>query len=350
MAVTVREIAEWISGEVIGDVDLAVTDAKPLSDAGPGDLTFLSTSAKSVPDGCAASAVLVGPDVECPGRTVIRAADPLLAFAEVVTRFRRPARDYRPGIDPRAVVHPKAIVSPDAFIDAFVVVGEEAVIGPRSRLLTGVTVGRGAKVGADCELRQNVVIGDDCVLGDRVLIQPNAVIGADGYGFVQRDGRHVKVPQLGSVEIGDDVEIGACTTVDRATFGVTRIGEGTKLDNLVLIGHNVSVGRHNLITGQVGMGGSATSGDYVVMGGQSGVGDHCDVGDGARISAQAGVVTNLPGNATYWGFPAIPDWQGKRMQVCLSQLTRMWPELKRLLRANSRPQVSDDAQREKPAA
>ena len=235
------------------------------------------------------------------------------------------------GIDPRAFVHKSATVGEGASIFPFASVGEGAVIGARCRIHAGAVVGRRCKLADDVTLHPHVVLYDDTVVGHRVIIHANSVIGADGFGYRLHEGKHVKVPQLGHVEIGDDVEIGACTTIDRGTFEATRIGAGTKIDNLVQIAHNCQVGRHNLFIGQMGIAGSSSTGDYVVVAGQVGITDHVHIGDGAIIGAKAGVTKDVPAGQRTLGAPATPERDQKRILMTLERLPEMRKELRRIL-------------------
>lgn len=332
MTVTVREVADWVGGEVLGDGDQPIARARPLSDAGAGDLTFVEHD-RHLPawHHSRAAAAIVTPTVPVNGRPLIRVADPLMAFAAVVQRLRGPAPTAVAGrVHPTAVVHPTATVGPDAAIGPFVVVGEGAAVGPRAVVHAGVSVGAGCRVGADVTLHPHVVLYPGVVLGDRVTVHANAVIGADGFGYRTHAGRHVKVPQIGGVEIADDVEIGAGTTIDGGTFEPTRVGEGTKIDNLVQIGHNCRIGRHNLLVAQVGIAGSTTTGDYVVMAGQAGVADHIAVGDRAVIGAKCGVSKDVPADARLLGAPATPDREWLRMMLSLEKLPELVKEVRRL--------------------
>ena len=334
MTLTVRQLAEQVRGEVLGNGDLPIAAARPLSEAGPGDITFVEAD-KHMPAWHAspASAAVVSPNVPVNGRPLIRVADPLAAFAAIVMHFRGPPPTPAAArIDPTATVHPTAKIGPEATVGPFVVVGEGAVIGARCSLNAGVYIGRNCKIGDDATLHPHVVLYDDCVLGNRVTIHANAVIGADGFGFRTQQGKHVKVPQIGTVEIGDDVEIGACTTIDRGTFGPTRIGEGTKIDNLVMIAHNCQIGRHNLLVSQVGIAGSSTTGDYVVMAGQVGVGDHVKVGSKTIVGAKAGVVKDIPAGSRVLGAPAKPDKDEMRILKTLEKLPQMRKDLRDIKR------------------
>jgi UDP-3-O-[3-hydroxymyristoyl] glucosamine N-acyltransferase len=226
------------------------------------------------------------------------------------------------------VIHPTAKVGPDASIGPHVTVGEGSVVGARCRLLPGVTIGHHCQLGDDVALGPHVAINDGCIIGNRVIIHASAVIGADGFGFRMVQGRHLKVPQVGNVEIGDDVEIGACTTIDRATFGTTRIGAGTKIDNQVQIAHNCQIGRHNIIAALCGIAGSVVTGDYVMMGGQVGIVDHCRIGDRTQLGAKSGVHKDIPADQKMLGAPAIPAADQLRVMTSLEKL----PEIRKDVR------------------
>lgn len=329
MRLTVRQMAAWVSGEVVGDGDAEIVDARPLTDAQLGHITFVEDDRHlDAWHHSPASAAVVLPHVPVNGRPLIRVRDPLMAFVSIVQHLR--GEDAKPTtfIHPTAQVHPTAAVGADARIGPFVVVGAGAVIGERVNLLNGVSVGKNCRLGDDVTLHPHVVLYDDTVLGRRVTVHANSVIGADGFGYRTQAGRHVKVPQLGFVDVADDVEIGACTTIDRGTFGPTRIGEGTKIDNLVQIAHNCQIGRHNLLVSQVGIAGSTTTGDYVVMAGQVGIADHLHIGERAVLGAKAGVHKDVPPDSRMLGAPATPDREQMRIMMSLEKL----PELRKDLR------------------
>jgi UDP-3-O-[3-hydroxymyristoyl] glucosamine N-acyltransferase len=332
---TVRQLAEWVSGEVVGDGDVAILAARPLTEAGPGDLTFVEAE-RNLPAWHAspAAAAVVLPGVPLNGRPLIRVADPMAAFAAIVLQLRGLRHPGAAGrIHPTACIHPTAQIGPDATVGPHAVVGEGAVVGARCTLHAGACVGRSCTLGDDVTLHPHAVLYDECVLGHRVIVHANAVIGADGFGYRMHNGQHVKVPQLGRVEIGDDVEIGACTTIDRGTFGPTRIGAGTKIDNLVMIAHNCQIGRHNLLVSQVGIAGSCTTGDYVVMAGQAGVGDHVTIGDRAQLGPQAGLVKDVPAGARMHGAPARPDKEALRILLSMEKLPELIRDVRHLKQA-----------------
>lgn len=333
MAATVKEIAEWVGGEWLGDADRVITHARPLTEAGEGDLTFVS-DVKHINawHESKASAAVVPLTVLVNGKPIIRVADPLMAFVTIVRRMRgRVPTPPSQRIHPSAVIHPTAVVGEGTEIGPFVVIGEGAVVGARCSLHTGVSVGRYCTIADDVMIYPHVVLYDECVVGSRVIIHAQAVIGADGFGYRTFKGAHNKVPQLGHVEIGNDVEIGAGTTIDCGTFGNTTIGDGTKIDNLVMIGHNCRIGRHNILAGQVGIAGSTTTGDYVVMAGQVGVADHVDIGDRVTIGAQSGVFRDIPSDCRMFGNPVRPEREQFRIISGLQKLPEMRKDLKAVM-------------------
>ncbi len=305
MHVTVNDLAGLVSGTVHGDGQRAISAAKPVPEAGPRDVTFVENERNIRLLGACRAAAVVAPatlaeriaKLSSPdGRefTVVQVKDALTGFAAMVQKLHGQPEPPPHGVDPRAFIHPTAQIGPDASIWPFAAVGEGSVIGARCRLHSGATVGRNCRIGDDAVLYPHAVLYDNAVLGCRVILHSHAVVGADGFGYRLQDGKHVKAPQFGWVELGDDVEVGAGTTIDRGTFQPTRVGAGTKLDNLVQIGHNCQIGRHNLFVSHVGMAGSCSTGDYVVLAGQVGVADHVHLGDRVQIGAQAGVAADVP--------------------------------------------------------
>jgi len=334
---TLAELAARVGGTAEGDGALAIDGVAPLEDAGPSQISFFANRKyRKAFEASRAGAVIVEADEEVPaGRTVLRASPAYLAFAKISTAFH-PPREPLPEVAPEAAVHPSARVDPSAQVMPLASVGPGAVVGPRTILFPGVHLGEDVRVGADCLLYPNVVVRERCVLGDRVVLQPGAVVGSDGFGYaldLQGEGRgprHYKVPQAGIVVIEDDVELGANTCVDRATLGVTRIGRGAKIDNLVQIAHNVEVGPLSILASQVGIAGSTKLGMGVVAWGQAGLVGHITVGDRANIAAQAGVGGDLEPGARVAGSPATPDVQWARNSAVFNRLTEMRRELREL--------------------
>jgi UDP-3-O-[3-hydroxymyristoyl] glucosamine N-acyltransferase len=329
--VTVKQLADLVQGTVLGDGSIAITAARPLNAAQPGDITFVADDRHAAQlHQSRASAAVVPPSVPPNGLPLIRVADPLGAFITIVRHLRGEVTELAHGIDPHADVHATAAVGDSPSIHAFASVGEGAVIGARCRIHPGAVVGRNCVLGDDVTLYPNAVLYDGTIVGHRAIFHANCVIGADGFGYRLQNGKHVKVPQLGHVEIGDDVEVGACTTIDRGTFEPTRIGAGTKIDNLVQVAHNCQVGKHNLFISQMGIAGSSSTGDYVVIAGQVGIADHIHIGQGAVIGAKAGVTKEVPAGQRMLGAPATPEREQKRILMTLEKLPEMRKDLRRI--------------------
>ncbi|MBI5070091.1 MAG: UDP-3-O-(3-hydroxymyristoyl)glucosamine N-acyltransferase [Deltaproteobacteria bacterium] len=334
---TLAEIAARVGGEVAGDGSVPIGGVAPLEEAGPGTLSFFANKKyRAAFERCRASAVVVEPDeAPAPGRSLLRVANPYLAFAKASTLFH-PARTPVAGIDSRASVHASARVDGSAEVMALASVGAGASVGPRTILFPGVVLGEGVRVGADCIVYPNVVVREGCTVGDRVILQPGCVLGADGFGFAfdpQGEGagpRHYKVPQAGVVVVEDDVEIGANTCIDRATLGVTRVGRGTKVDNLVQLGHNVEVGPLSIVCGQVGIAGSTKLGMGVVLGGQAGLVGHLHIGDGAKFGAQCGVMHDVEAGAIMGGTPGRPHAEWLKIEAALGKLPELLKRVRQL--------------------
>ena len=335
MVATAQELASLVRGRLVGDGSVPIRAARPVGEAGPGDITFIENDryAKML-RASPASAAIVGPHFQRataqPELTVIEVEDPIAAFLAVRKHLAAEARPRWTGIHPKAHVSPSARIGENVAVHAFAYVGDDAEVGDGSTLHPGSVVSDGCKLGRDVVIRPNAVLYENVILGDRVEIHAGTVIGGDGFGYRLVGGRHVKVPQTGRVEIGDDVEIGANCTIDRATFEATRIGEGSKIDNLVMIGHNNQIGRHNLLCGQVGMAGSCKTGDYVVMAGQAGIKDRTEIGDKVVVGAQAGVHRNIPSDTQVLGSPAIPVREQRRIFQMIARLPEMYKQLKDL--------------------
>ena len=319
---------QQIDCTVEGDGNIDITRVAAIHDAGPGELTFFANPKYAdALRRTRASAMIAAPSISGIPCAVLRTPDPYLTFARALGLFADPWRPV-PGIHRLAFVEPGAVVAPDATIGPFVFVGEGARIGARTILQSHVSVGRFAEIGADCLIHAQVSIRERVTLGDRVVLQDGVVIGADGYGFARRrDGSHEKIPQIGRVVVEDDVEIGANTTVDRPAVGETRIGAGSKIDNLVQVAHGVQVGKNVLLAAQVGVAGSAVIEDQVILAGQVGVVGHLTIGKGTVATAQTGIPHSVDPGSSVSGSPAIPtrDW------LKASAVFRRLPELRRVL-------------------
>jgi UDP-3-O-[3-hydroxymyristoyl] glucosamine N-acyltransferase len=316
-----EELANLLGGELLGDGSVDVHAVAPPEAAGPGTITVCATpTALRVARERGATAVVVR-EGEVEGLPAIRVPNPRLALALLIEALG-PRRWHPAGIHPTAVVAPGAELAEGVGIGPLAVVEEGARIGPGTVLHAHAYVGPHAAVGSECILYPHAVVGERCVLGDRVILHSGAVLGADGFGFVQEPTGHRKIPHVGIVVVEDDVEIGACTTIDRATLGETRIGAGTKIDNLVQIAHNVRIGRRCLIAAQTGIAGSAVVEDDVVIAGQVGVGDHVRIGRGAVVLALSGVTKDVPPGQVVSGFPARPHREALREAAMLRELAR----------------------------
>ena len=316
-----RELAERLACRLEGDGEVEIVRVAGIEDAGPGDLTFVANP-KYLPALATtrASAVLLRDEAPKPSMPVLRTADPYLGFARAVGLFA-PEWKPRPGVHAMAAVARDATIGDAVSIGAFVAVGEAATIGDRTIVFPNVTIGAGARLGADCVIHSNVAIRERVTIGDRVVLQNGVVVGGDGYGFVRRaDGTHEKIPQVATVVIEDDVELGANTTVDRPPMGETRIKAGAKIDNLVQIAHGVSVGRNALLAAQVGVAGSSVIEDDVVLAGQVGVSGHLRIGKGTVATAQTGIPNSVDAGALISGYPAIANREWLKSSAIFRQL------------------------------
>ncbi len=335
MVATVEQLAALVGGRVVGDGSIVIQAARPVSEAGPGDISFVDDERyarhlRSSP----VSAVLVGPSCPIPdgelGPALIEVADPREAFIAVRGHLAGGFQTRWSGVHERAFVAPSARLGAGVTVYPFAYVGDEAELGEGCTIHPGAVVGARCKLGAGVVVHPNAVLYEGVILGERVEVHSGAVLGADGFGYRVIEGRHVKIPQTGTLEVGPDVEIGANCAVDRGTFAATTIGEGSKIDNLVMIGHNNRIGRHNLLCGQVGIAGSCTTGDYVVMAGKAGIKDHVEIGDRAMVGAQAGVHRNIPAGQQVLGSPAIPVREQRRLFQMIARLPEMHKQLRDL--------------------
>ena len=321
-AVRLSEIVALAGGRYAGP-EREIRGVAALSEAGENDLSFLENpryfaQVKST----RAGAVLVPESLEGDDPRWIRVPAPRAALAKILSRWFDDRRLPK-GISPEAHIAKTATLGADIAVAPFAFIGDDVVIGDRSVIFQGVSIESGSRIGSDCILYPNVVVYHGSIIGDRCIIHGNAVIGADGYGFAFANGRHEKIPQIGIVRIGDDVEIGANTCVDRAALGETVIGEGTKIDNLVQIGHNVRLGRHCLLVSQVGIAGSSEIGDYAIFAGQSGMGGHVKIGDRVQVTAQAAVLDDWPSDVKLMGSPAVRFRDFVRQQMLIKKLPKL---------------------------
>ena len=338
---TVQELAALVGGQFVsGAGDAApITGAAAIADAGEGHVTFFG-NAKYLPQlkASRATAALVPLDFSEPIPPVaIRVENPSLAFAQLLVKFAPEPVRFAPGVHPTAVIGRDVVLGENVSVQPFVVIEDGARIGAETVLGAHSYIGHGASVGAGCQLAPRVTVGARCVVGNRVIIHSGAVLGSDGFGFEFSDGRHVKIPQTGIVQIDDDVEIGANVTIDRARFGRTWIQEGTKIDNLVQIAHNVVIGRHCLIISQTGISGSTRLGNYVTLAGQVGVVGHIEIGDETIVAAQSGVSKSLGPKQVVFGYPAMPLREAKEQLARIGRLPKLYERVKKLEQITGAP-------------
>jgi UDP-3-O-[3-hydroxymyristoyl] glucosamine N-acyltransferase len=332
MKKTATELAEAIGAILEGDATLEIRSVASPERAGPHDLIYME-SAKHV-DRAVASAALcvVAPmAISMPGKTVLRSAAPRVSFAKAAALLcERPPIAL--GIHPTAIVAPLALVSPAASIGPFAVIGEDTHVGSGTQIGAHSVIGAGCWIGENCRIHPRVTLYAGVRIGNCVEIHSGAVLGADGFGYAYGEGRQWKFPQMGIVEIGDDVEIGANTTIDRGSLDDTRIAEGVKLDNLVHVGHNVKIGAHSVVAAQTGISGSSILGHHVVVGGQVGIADHCKLEDGSIAGAQAGIPTGktIRSGDMVWGTPARPLKKFKEQYVWYARLPELAERIKKL--------------------
>jgi UDP-3-O-[3-hydroxymyristoyl] glucosamine N-acyltransferase len=335
---TLAQLAAIVGGKVFGDGEVVICRVAPIDEAVPGEITFLTNAryAKYL-DRCRASAVIVGigTAAEYAGRltfSFLEAADPYVAFAKILQLFSPPAPlaqacSSQASVDASAVIEVGVTVFPHAYV------GARAKVGRNSALYPGVFVGDDVEIGADCVLYPNVVVSQGCRLGDRVILHGGVVIGSDGFGYAGRGESRVKIPQVGIVVVEDDVEIGANTTIDRATLGQTVIRRGAKIDNLVQIAHNVIIGEHSVVAAQAGIAGSTKVGKHVTIAGQAGIVNHIEIGDGATIGPQSGIPKSVPAGAVLsGGLAAAPHHEWLKVMTLLPQLPKLWASVRAMER------------------
>jgi UDP-3-O-[3-hydroxymyristoyl] glucosamine N-acyltransferase len=329
---TLGSLATLVAGEIFGDAKRPITGAATLETAGPDDITLVDAVEKlPLLTRSRAGAVVVPRGTGPLDRPSLEVADVHASFAAVIGLFRPPQDRRRTGVSGQASIDPTATLGEDVDVHPFATIAADTTVGRGSTIHSGARIGRGCRIGEEVVVHANAVLYDDTVVGRGSIIHAGAVLGADGFGYRPVDGRYRLSAQLGWVELGDCVEIGAGTTIDRGTYGPTSIGEGTKIDNLVMIAHNCRIGRHNMICSQVGVAGSTTTGDWVVMAGQCGVRDHVHIGDRAVLGARSGVSNDVQAGTTVLGEPAIELRERKLQLATISKLPEMRKELRRLV-------------------
>ena len=343
-----KALARLIGGRVIGDGKTRITGLCGIREAKPGDLTFLANSRyRNLLETTRASAVIASEEIRSARIPVVVTENPSLAFSKLTELMNPVAPQEHRGISPKAVLGKGVRLGKDVAVLPFAVIEDHAEIGDRTVILAGSYVGRETRIGADCLIYPHVTIRERVEIGHRVIIHSGTVVGSDGFGFVTVKGIHHKIPQIGTVVIEDDVEIGACVTIDRARFGKTVVGRGTKIDNLVQIAHNVVIGSNGMLVAQSGISGSTTLGSNVVLAGQCGIVGHITIGDNVIVGAQAGVSKSVPSNTSVWGYPARPLAKAKRVNAAVQQL----PELvKKIFELERRLQKMESGRRRAHAA
>ena len=330
MPLTLTEIAAQVGGEIIGDPKTQVNGFAPADHARSGDLTFADKQTYfDAADRSEAAAVLVSGPFTSERKPLVRVANARVAVARLLPLFF-PPETHAAGIHPSAVIDPSAQLGPSAHVGPNCIVGPKVRLGARCVLMGGNHIGRDCQIGDDFTLYPNALLYPRTQVGNRVTIHGGTVIGSDGYGYVLDEGRHRKILQVGNVVIQDDVEIGANAAIDRAALGSTVIGKGTKIDNLVHVAHNVVMGNHCLIMGQVGFAGSTKLGDYCVIASQSGIAGHLNLGRQSTVGAKSGVMRDIPDGGTVLGIPAQPDKQTKRQWIAVQKLPDLMRELREL--------------------
>ncbi len=325
MKFSCNKIAELCSGEIQGDKDKEIISIKPIEDVDENSLSYVQTleileKNKEIKAGC-----ILAPEKDKKNISfsfpIIWVKNPKAAFAKILAEMEKEKfSNIKPGISPKAEISPSAIISPSAHIGPFCFIGDKAKVEENVVLLSGVHVAERSVIGKNSKIYSNVTVREDCFIGENCIIHAGCVLGSDGYGYIQDSSIHKKVPQIGGVRIGNNVEIGANTCIDRATIGFTEIGDGSKLDNLVHIAHNVKIGKNCLIIAQAGIAGSSRIGDNVIIAGQAGISDHVVIGDNSIIMAKTGVIGKVPSGSVLFGYLGRPRGEYMRIEALLSKL------------------------------
>lgn len=328
---TLAQIAKLIDGKVIGDSNILVTGISGIKEAEKGDITFVANPKyASLINTTRASAIITSLDVKDVGKPLIKTENPSLAFAKLVSYFAPDETKIEPGIHPTAIIGENVKLGDNVSIQPYVVICDGVDIGDNTVLYAGVYIGHHTKIGSGCLIYPHVTIRERVTIGNNVIIHSGTVIGSDGFGYATVKGVHYKIPQIGTVYIEDDVEIGANVTIDRARFGKTHIKRGTKIDNLVQIAHNVEIGENSIVVAQSGISGSTVIGKGVILAGQSGVVGHITIGDNAIVAAQAGVTKSVSPGEVVSGYPAKPHNIAKRINACVQRLPSLYKCVKEL--------------------
>lgn len=328
MKKTVKELAQFLGGTVIGDENREISDVKGLAEAGSDDISFAVEPYTEYLPQVHAGAVITEKEYPAGDNTLVLVENPRLAFSKLLELFH-PRQSVKQGIHPTAVVDESAAIGENTAVMAYAVIGKNVRIGAGSVIYPYVFIGDNVTIGANAAIYPGAVIMENTVMGDNAVIRAHAVIGGEGFGFATKDGKHTRIPQIGNVTIGDDVEIGACTTIDNGTLGSTKVGRGTKIDNLVHLGHNVEIGEDCFVIAQTGIAGSTKVGNHVIFAGQTGCTGHITIGDNVTFAGKSGIVGNVASNTVNAGFPARPHIEWSRTQVYIKKL----PDLAKTVKA-----------------
>ncbi len=330
-SLTLTELAAMVGGTLLGNGDTLINGVAPLQNAEPSEISFLERADRiQLLKKCRAGGILVPPGLAPDGFSIVQVPNVLEAFQKIVNYFSPPRDESIRGISDRAFISPTAKLGKDVAVGPCAVIEDDVELGDRVMVHAGAQIRAGCRIGEDSILFPNAVLYRNTIVGKRCIVHSGAVIGAYGFGYDSSKGFHQLSPQLGNVVLGDDVELGSCSTIDRATYGSTIIGDGTKIDNLVMIGHNCKFGKHNLICAHTGVAGSTTTGDYVVMAGNVGIRDHVNIGHRVMLGAKAGIMTDIEDDAKVVGSPARPIKEFMRLQVAFTKLPELQKEVKAL--------------------
>lgn len=326
-----KEIASAVNGKIIGNEDAVITGICDIREAQQGDITFLTNvKYKHFLEKTHASAVITSKDVEASSKTIIQTENPSLAFSKVIAMFRPSEIKHPTGMDKKAAIDKNAKIAEGVSVGAHSVIEQGCVIAGGVIIYPNCYIGRDVTVGKNTLIYPNVTIREGSIIGENVIIHSGSVVGSDGFGYIEVEGKHQKIPQVGIVAIENDVEIGANVTIDRARFGQTLIGKGSKIDNLVQIAHNVKIGPNSIIVSQAGISGSTSIGKNAILAGQAGLVGHIDLGDNVIVGAQAGVTKSFPADSILLGSPAKPIFEQKKIFACINKLPEFFKTLRQI--------------------